>query len=128
MNFYKISFFTTLFTFFSFIAINIYFISLNPNFITPTSDQNDFTNKLNYSLFTNTLKPNKIIPRLYQNEIEFTLTVADKPSTVIFSTLRNPYWQVSSLQKLQKLAKIRDKYVYLIDLSDDHPYATLKNN
>jgi len=128
MNFFKLSFFAVLFVFTSIVILNIYFLSSKSNFINPSSQHNDFVNQLNFALASGGFKPIDVKLRQYQNEIDINLKIEDKPQTIIFSTQKNPFWQVSSLQKIQKLAKIRDKHVNLIDLSQNLPYATLQDN
>jgi len=127
MNFYKLFYFLTIFGCISVIAVNAHFLTLRPNFINPSSENNNFINQLNFALVSNGLKPYDTQLRPYQNQIEISLKTGNKSEKIIFSTKKNPFWQVSSLQKVEKLAKIRDKYVNLIDLSSSHPYATLQD-
>jgi len=104
-------------------------IKFCPQPITPKSNKNDFYDKLNNAFQTSNLNPINMIVRDYLNEVEFYLQNEDNQSTkVIFSTKKDPYWQIVSLQDFSKTAKINNKQIYLVDLSIDHPYATFKNN
>lgn len=99
------------------------------NNINPISQQNDFYSKVNNALQTSQLSPIQLQVRDYQNQIEFYLENQDSNyCKVILSTLKDPYWQISSLQDFFKTAKINNKQIKLVDLSVDHPYATFKNN
>lgn len=102
---------------------------LNPK-IQPISSKNDFQQKLSYALHLAGLSPLNIRYRDFQNEIEFYLAYANQNSAtrVILNTHQDPLNQVASLQNIFKEAKIRDKDIYFIDLSINHPYVTLKNN
>lgn len=127
MNYFKLFFFSTLLSLFFVIIANIFFISSSAVFINPSSDQNDPVNQLNYALTSNGFKTFNIEPRPFQQEIDINLKTGNNVQKIIFSTTKNLFWQASSLQKIQKLAKIRGKYVNFIDLSDSLPYATLQD-
>ena len=104
-------------------------IKLYPQPITPKSSQNDFYDKLNNAFQTSQLVPINLTVRDYLNEVEFYLQSEDSNLTkIIFSTKKDPYWQIVSLQDFSKTAKINNKQINLVDLSIDHPYATFKNN
>ena len=99
------------------------------NQINPISSQNDFYSKLNNALQTSQISPINLIVRDYQNEVEFYLQDEQNNQTkIIVSNLKDPYWQIASLQDFFKTAKINNKQIKLVDLSIDHPYATFKNN
>lgn len=94
--------------------------------VTPLSSKNDFYNKLIHALHTANLQPAQISIRSYKNEIEFRLKREDNKYTqVIFSTKKNPYNQVISIVKLFKVTKDKNMFVKFVDLSIQHPYATL---
>jgi hypothetical protein len=97
--------------------------------INPVSNQNDFYSKLNNALQTSQLNPINLTIKDFQNEVEFYLQNNENNQTkVILSNQKDPYWQIASLQDLFKTAKINNKQINLIDLSINHPYATLQNN
>jgi len=99
------------------------------NQINPISSQNDFYSKLNNALQTSQISPINLIVRDYQNEVEFYLQDEQNNQTkIIVSNLKDPYWQIASLQDFFKTAKINNKQIKLVDLSINHPYATFKNN
>jgi len=97
--------------------------------LTPLSSQQQFQSQLTHALTISQLEYHRIVYREFQNEVEFNLLApSQSPTKIILSTLKNPYWQVSSLQQIQKIAKIKNQTVTTIDLSINHPYATLENN
>jgi len=97
--------------------------------IDPISSQNNFYSKLNNALQTSQINPLNIIIRDYQDEVEFyTQDDQNNQIKIIVSSLKDPYWQIASLQDFFKTAKISNKQIKLVDLSIDHPYATFKNN
>lgn len=104
-------------------------IKTYPSTITPKSNQNDFYDKLNNAFKTSRLDPINLTIRDYLNEVEFYLQDNNNNLVkVIISTQKDPYWQIVSLQDLSKTAKMNNRQFNLVDLSIDHPYATLKNN
>jgi len=109
------------------IFIYIYFYQQNKQF-SPISSQNDFYSKLNSAIQTSQLKVSQISINDFNNEVEFYLTNGNNQVKIYFSTQKDPYWQISSLQEVLKTARIKDKELKLIDLSSAHPYATFKNN
>lgn len=90
----------------------------------PISQKNDFFTNLNYGFHLTKIKPIATQIKDWNNEIEFYLD----NTKIIFSTQKNPYWQITSLQQILKIGKIRNREIKIIDLSIDHPYATFKNN
>jgi len=92
----------------------------NTAYLDPISENNKFRQNLDKALTLVNLKPQKIIPREFINEIEFSLD----NKQIIFSTQKDPFWQVSSLQDILKIAKINHQLIKFIDLSPAHPYAT----
>jgi hypothetical protein len=100
-------------------------IYLNP---IDTQSQTDFQ-KLKFALDQNQINYNsdidinpslqKIFLKVYQN---------NHPIDVILSSNKDLFIQSASLQKLIKMATIKDKQVTHVDLSLKRPYATLQNN
>jgi len=109
------------------VLIYIYFYRQTKQF-SPISSQNDFYSKLNSAIQTSQLKVSQVNVNDFNNEVEFYLTDGNNQIKTYFSTKKDPYWQISSLQEVLKTAKIKDKELKLIDLSSLHPYATFKNN
>jgi len=109
------------------IFIYIYFYRQTKQF-SPISSQNDFYSKLNSAIQTSQLKASQININDFNNEVEFYLIDGNNQIKIYFSTKKDPYWQISSLQEVLKTARIKDKELKLIDLSSAHPYATFKNN
>jgi len=92
----------------------------NPNHLSPVSPNNIYRQKLEKALFLANLKPQKLIVRDFIDEVEFYLD----GRRIIFSTQKDPFWQVSSLQDILKIAKINHQIINSIDLNSNHPYAT----
>lgn len=90
------------------------------NHLSPVSENNDYRQLLEKALFLANLKPQMVTPREYINEIEFYID----NKQIIVSTKKDPFWQVSSLQDILKIAKINNQVIKFIDLSSAHPYAT----
>lgn len=117
---------------FALLAITL-LLYLNRNFLFskkthPLSPKNDFYQRLDHALSTAQLQPLKTDIRDFQQQVEFYIQSQNDPVKVIFSTKKNPYWQVAVLQKTLKTAKINNTRPSLIDLSLKHPYATLQNH
>jgi len=91
----------------------------------PVSQKNDFLNHLNRSLQIAQINPVKMDYRDFQQEVEFYIINHDSNDQVkvILSTKKDPYWQIGQVKKILSLHRVK-----LIDLSLNHPYATLKNN
>jgi hypothetical protein len=103
----------------------LFFASHNKkNQLNPISSKNDFYSNFEYAFFMAKLKPVAINLQNWNDKVEFYLD----NTKVIFSTQKNPYWQITSLQQTLNIGKIRNKEIKFIDLSIDHPYATFKNN
>ena len=64
----------------------------------------------------------------FNNIISFTYFDNDKATKVILSDQKNIWLQLNALQKINKMVKIKDRSLQLVDLSLRHPYATIKNN
>jgi len=92
----------------------------NTTYLNPISENNKYRQNLDKALTLANLKPQKVTPREFINEIEFSLD----NKQIIFSTKKDPFWQVSSLQDILKIAKINHQIIKFIDLSPAHPYAT----
>jgi len=115
-----------IFPFFSFLLVLFSFfqlINLKPK-INPNSDKNIFLSQLKHALNISQIDINNLKLRDFDQEIEFYT----QDCQIILSQTKDPYWQVGILQQIFKTAKIRGKEISLIDLSNQHPYATLKNN
>lgn len=94
----------------------------------PISNQNNFYKNLDLAINTAKLKTSSYQIRDFNNEVEFYLVVNDNPVKILVSTLKDPYWQISTLQQVVKTAKINQGKLKLVDLSSKHPYVTFKNN
>jgi len=95
---------------------------------TTNSNQNylDFKKALQLSKLNDQVS--QIEYRPFFDEIEFTLNDTQSNTTVVLSSQKNIYKQVTALQKTLIIAKMENKHLSFIDLSLKHPYATLKNN
>lgn len=92
---------------------------------TPLSDKNRFFQKTQDYLYLSKINPLNISHLDYQNEIQFYLNNPSGQSyPVIFSTNRDPLTQVTALQKIIKIANIKEQEINFIDLSAQRPYAT----
>lgn len=98
-------------------------VSLKPK-INPHSDKNIFLSRLKHALNIGQIEISRLELRDFNQEVEFYI----QNCQVILSQKKDPYWQVGILQQIFKTAKIRGKEISLVDLSGQHPYATLKNN
>ena len=105
------------------IIFHLYQQSVSSQKINPLSSKNDFYSQLNHALHLADIDTGSIRIRNFYQEVEFNTN----DCAVILSTKKDPYWQIASLQQLLKTAKIKDQQVALVDLTDSHPYATLKN-
>ena len=107
--------------------LNLNFIYSPRTRIDPLSTKNNFLDQLNNALNLAKIKSNNVIVRDFQNEIEFNITDENnnKSTKVILSLQKDPYWQIASLQEILKIGRIKGKDVKLIDLSINHPYATI---
>ncbi len=104
-------------------------LSLLIPFLNPLSPENQFQTRLIHALSLANIKYNQLNFREFQNEVEFQLVEPGQtPTTIILSTQKNPYWQISALQQVQKTSRIRHKIIRLVNLSLNHPYATLEDN
>jgi hypothetical protein len=109
------------------IIIFIYSKGQNTSF-SPISTENDFYSKLNLAIQTSKIKTIQLNIKDFNNTVEFYLIDDNNQTKIIFSSQKDPYWQISSLQEVLKTARIKDKKLKLVDLSSQHPYATFKNN
>jgi len=65
----------------------------------------------------------------FQNEIKLVIYNSNGSEFPVFvSSTRNELDQITALQKIIKIAKIKGQDIKLVDLNLPHPYATLKNN
>jgi len=109
------------------ISTFVYFSKQTKSF-SPISSQNNFYSKLNSAIQTSKLKTSQFNIQDFNDEVEFYLIDGNNQIKTLFSTNKDPYWQISSLQEILKTAKIKDKELKLVDLSSQHPYVTFKNN
>lgn len=100
------------------------------SYLNPASNENKFFVNLNYAIQKNRISlASPIISKKNTQQVEFIVDQnQNSPTKVIFSTQKDPILQTTTLQQIFKIATINDKYVYLVDLSLNHPYVTLKNN
>lgn len=114
----------------SFVILSIFFYSI---FLTnynkkklsePISSTNNFYSKLENELFSANLKPVAIKIFDFNDKVEFYLD----QTKIILSSKKDPSKQITSLQEVLKIGKIKNKQIKIIDLSIDNPYATFKNN
>lgn len=110
----------------SFFTLN-YFYSKNITH-NPISTQNIFYKNLYLAINTAKIQTSSYQVRDFNNEVEFYLITDDNQIKVLVSTLKDPFWQVSTLQQVVKTAKMNQGKLKLVDLSSKHPYATYKNN
>lgn len=94
----------------------------------PISTQNNFFKNLDIALKKANLNTGLLQIRDFNNEVEFYLVLENNQIKVLISTLKDPFWQVATLQQVVKTAKINQEKLKLVDLSSKHPYVTLKNN
>lgn len=94
----------------------------------PISAKNNYYKNLELAINTANLTISSYQIRDYNNEVEFYLIDNDQPIKILLSTLKDPFWQVSTLQQVVKKAKINQEKIKLVDLSSQHPYVTFKNN
>ncbi|MFA5828120.1 MAG: hypothetical protein WC841_01975 [Candidatus Shapirobacteria bacterium] len=94
--------------------------SQNIPHLNPISGNNNYRQNLEKAFVLADIKPQKITHREFLNEVEFYLD----DILIILSTRKDPFWQISSLQDILKIAKINHQVITFIDLSSAHPYAT----
>jgi len=111
-----------------FLALSFFYIKNSQNTFTPKSLENKqielIKDALQKSIFESidNAKVNKS-----QNFFKFQIKDNQKISTIILSLTKDPYLQITALQKAFKIARINNKHIKFIDLSLNHPYATLQN-
>lgn len=98
--------------------------------VTPVAEKNNFVFQLKQALETSQIKYTNLKLEDFQNQVKFTIINDNNqaPSEIIFSTQKDAVWQVASLQQILSESKIKGNNVKFIDLSIQHPYATLQNN
>ncbi len=103
-----------------------YYLNSDISYINPVSAKNkDLTNLLSLLQQAN-IKPYQMNIRDFDNEIEFYVKKSNGYSfPVVFTTQKNILSQVTALQNLIKIANIKGKQIYFIDLSSSRPNATL---
>jgi len=89
-----------------------------PPVTSPLSSKNNYFSQLSPLPISN------LTVRNFNQQIEFNLN----QTQVFLSTQKDISLQLSHLQKLLSLAKIKHGYFSRIDLSLDHPYATFQTN
>jgi len=95
-------------------------------YLDPSSDKNEYLTSLKNILNKADIPISQISINSYQNEIEFLVRNQNSsPTKVIISSNKNALYQVNALQKLIKIANIKEKQIKFIDLSSRRPYATL---
>ena len=94
----------------------------------PISSQNNFYNNLELAINTAKITTSSYKIRDFNNEVEFYVITEDNQIKVLISTLKDPFWQVATLQQVVKTAKMNQGKLKLVDLSSKHPYGTYKNN
>lgn len=90
----------------------------------PISFKNNFYSKLENELLSANLKPAALKIFDFNDKVEFYLD----QTKIILSSKKESSKQITSLQEILKIGRIKDKQIKIIDLSIDHPYATFKNN
>lgn len=99
-------------------------VNFNPT-LNPLTPQNNFQNLLFDYFHTAKIYPIQLTVRDFQNDIDFYLQNPDRTTyQVIFSSEKDALKQVTALQKLIKIANIKDNDIKFIDLSSSRPYAT----
>jgi len=118
----------TIFLVIIFLGFILYYFYSKEITYNPISIQNNFYKNLDIAINTAKLKTSSYQVRDFNDEVEFYLISDDNQVKVLVSTLKNPFWQISTLQQVVKTAKINQGKLKLVDLSSKHPYATYKNN
>ncbi|MBU4578975.1 hypothetical protein KJ895_03830 [Patescibacteria group bacterium] len=104
------------------------FLQNTKHMSTPKSDQNKQIELINDALQKSNFKSiNNITINNIQKFFQFQSKNDEKISTIILDLEKDPYLQITTLQKAFKIAKINNKYIKFVNLSIRHPYATLKN-
>lgn len=88
------------------------------------SNKTNFSKKMENAIDSLKLKTGNIVYKNFADQVEFDLDNCH----VVLSTQKDPLNQLITLQEAQKVAKINQSIISFIDLSVEHPYATLKNN
>lgn len=100
------------------LSTHLFFYTTIP--IDPQSPKNEVLDQLQQLLDAAKIKATRLDPSSYRPEVRF-----DMPFPVYISTNKNILAQVNALQKLVKIANIKEKQIKFIDLSSKRPYATL---
>jgi len=84
----------------------------------------EFSKKMENAINSLKIKTGSIVYKEFIDQVEFDIDNCH----IVLSTKKDPLVQLTTLQEAQKVAKIKQSIISFIDLSVDHPYATLKNN
>lgn len=113
-----------------FLGVLCQYYLATPTILTPDNSNHLYETKLRQSLEGNhlTFRQLTIDSHQKQCQLEIVDPSTKHPTAVILSTSQDPYLQISVLQQLIKVAKIRHQVVTYLNLGVTHPYATLQDS
>jgi len=108
-------------------VIAFYLFTNKTNISTPQSSQNQTKYNIDKLVADKNFDISDLKIDPYNHKINFWLIQNDHKTQVILSDQKDLWLQLSVLQKINKMVKIKDSLATLIDLSLTHPYATIQN-
>jgi len=121
--------FKLVFTFVVIISVTAFYLFTNKTSIpTPQSSQNQTKYSIDKLIADKNLDISNLNIDPYNHKINFWLIQDDHKTQVILSDQKDLWLQLSVLQKIDKMVKIKNRSAILVDLSLTHPYATIQNN
>jgi hypothetical protein len=108
-------------------CLTLYILAIShysPRLSSPLSAKNNYLSTFQKAINLSGLSTSNLVIRDFIHQIEFKTN----GTLVLFSSQIDPYQQVSYLQRLLTLAKIKHANLTRLNLSIKHPYATLQTN
>lgn len=121
--------FKLIFIFVTILSVIAFYLFANKTSIpTPQSSQNQTKYSIDKLIADKKLDISNLNIDPYNHKISFTSIEDDRRTQVILSDQKDLWMQLSVLQKIDKIVKIKNRSATLVDLSLTHPYATIQNN
>jgi len=121
--------FKLIFVFVAILSVTAFYLFANKTSIpTPQSSQNQTKYSIDKLIADKNLDISNLNIDPYNHKINFWLIQDDHKTQVILSDQKDLWLQLSVLQKIDKMVKIKNRSAILVDLSLTHPYATIQNN
>ena len=121
--------FKLIFVFVTILSVIVFYLFTDKTSM-PTPQSNQYQTKYNIDklIADKNLDISNLNIDPYNHKISFSFIEDDRRTQVILSDQKDLRMQLSVLQKIDKIVKIKNRSVTLVDLSLTHPYATIQNN